>query len=384
MSSSYDVCICGGGIVGRAMALMLAGERMRVALVDAGLQPGTPTDPDPSARAPDVRAYAINQPSRQLLQSLRCWPEPALATPVLNMQVLGDQGGQLTFAADALGAQALAWIVDVPALEQALAQAIRYQALITVLDKAVDSASLTVVCEGHNSQTRAQWGVPWDVQPYQQHALATRLRTAKPHGQVARQWLTSDQILAFLPLGGADGQEVAVVWSMPSELAPQWQHASPEDFAQALETLSGLRLGHLQVSAPRACWPLQQAQAQRWVGQTPQGQAWALAGDAAHTVHPLAGQGLNLGLADVAELTRVLRERAYWRSIADPKVLRQYERARKSALATMGLALDGMQRVFMHPSGAVQSLRNWGLHRVEQSGPFKTWLARQAMGTATP
>ncbi len=108
---------------------------------------------------------------------------------------------------------------------------------------------------------------------------------------------------------------------------------------------------------------------------------WALAGDAAHTVHPLAGQGLNLGLADAESLARMVRTRDYWRGVGDLRVLRQYERERKAALLPVGLAMDGLQQLFGRSEGAVQSLRNWGMQGFEFSGPLKDWVARRAMGT---
>ena len=117
-----------------------------------------------------------------------------------------------------------------------------------------------------------------------------------------------------------------------------------------------------------------------WSGLSAQG-AWVLAGDAAHNVHPLAGQGLNLGLGDVAELVRILDERPYWRSVGDPKLLRQYERARKAELAMIGQTGDALQRLFANPHPALQTLRNLGMNGFQNSGPLKQWIARRAMGT---
>jgi 2-polyprenyl-6-methoxyphenol hydroxylase-like FAD-dependent oxidoreductase len=126
-------------------------------------------------------------------------------------------------------------------------------------------------------------------------------------------------------------------------------------------------------------WPLQLARASRWVGSRA-GKGWALAGDAAHTVHPLAGQGLNLGLADVSELAAVLHGREYWRSVGDEKLLRRYERARQADVLRMSLATDGLQQLFAHAGAPWQALRNWGMKGFERSGPIKAWVARQAMG----
>ena len=123
------------------------------------------------------------------------------------------------------------------------------------------------------------------------------------------------------------------------------------------------------------------SRAQVWSGFS-DGQAWVLAGDAAHTVHPLAGQGLNLGLADAACLAEVIGQRPYWRRAGDPKLMRQYERARKAEVLAMGMVTDGLQQLFGRQGDAWQLGRNWGMRGFERSGPLKHWLARRAMGVA--
>ena len=373
MAFSFDVCIRGAGIVGRTLALLLARERLRVGLVadaDGG--------PDPAAS--DVRAYALNAASRQTLQGLRCWPELAQATPVLGMQVHGDAGGLVAFDAARQRVEALAWIVDVPALAARLSEAVRFQPLIEQLPAPQD-APLTVVCEGRASVTRAGFGVEFEQSPYRQRAIATRLLCEQPHEQVARQWFAAGSILAFLPLGGPQGNSVAVVWSVDDALAGPLEALDAEGFAARLAEASHHALGRLTPAAERAAWPLQLASARRWIGSLAPGQrAWALAGDAAHTVHPLAGQGLNLGLADAVGLSQVLAARAYWRSLADERLLRRYERARKAELAALAGATDGLQRLFAHDGAAAQGLRNWGMRGFDLSGPLKDWVARRAMG----
>jgi ubiquinone biosynthesis UbiH/UbiF/VisC/COQ6 family hydroxylase len=328
-----------------------------------------------------VRAYALNQRSRDLLEAVRCWPAEEFATPVTGMQVHGDEGGHISFSAASQGTSALNWIVDVPVLENLLADALRFQPLIEVFD-APQAAALTVVCEGRASSTRAEFGAEFDVTPYGQWALAARVHCALPHGQIARQWFSQGEILAFLPLGGAGGSECAVVWSASPARAQALEAMAPEAFNEALQTASHNELGNVALSSARAAWPLQQAQALRWSGRNTQG-AWLLAGDAAHNVHPLAGQGLNLGLGDVEELVRILDGRPYWRGVGDLKLLRQYERARKADLALVGQTGDALQRLFNHTDPTVRALRNWGMNGFERSGAIKEWVARRAMG-ATP
>ncbi len=369
MKHPLDICIRGGGIVGHTLALLLARERLRVGLL-AQL---------PAADTPDVRAYALNAKSKALLESVRCWPDAQHATAVTGMQVFGDDGGAVTFDAADLTVPALTWIVDVPVLEARLADAVRFQPHVQLLD-APRAASLTVVCEGRASQTRAEFGVDFAVARYPQQAIAARLQCTKPHGQIARQWFVQDEILAFLPLDGASGQTVAMVWSAQATHVPDLLASSAADFCAELEKLSRGALGPLQLVSARASWPLQAAQASRWIGHTADGRAWALAGDAAHNVHPLAGQGLNLGLGDVQTLADVLHQRDYWRTAGDLKLLRQYERARRTEVGATALAMDGLQKLFSRHGNAWQSLRNWGMSGFDRSGPVKGWAARYAMG----
>lgn len=373
MAQKLDVCIRGDGMVGRTLALLLARQKLRVGLVSS-----------PSQHAADVRAYSLNSASRDLLSELRCWPDALHATPVRHMRVWGDGGGFTQFESSA--ADGLSWMVDVPVLEAQLAQAVRYQADITLLSSP-EPAALTVVCEGRASATRAELGVPFEVLPYQQHAVAARLRCSTPHQQQALQWFAQGpqglEILALLPLGGAQGDTVSVVWSLPSERATDKLTLSPEAFAQALTLASHGVLGQLELISERALWPLQLARAQRWTGHFADGSAWALAGDAAHTIHPLAGLGLNLGLADVAELAQVLKTRAthnYWRSVGDRYFLRRFERARKADMLPTWIACDGLQRLFSHPSPGVQTLRNWGMNGFNRLAPLKAWVMQCAMG----
>jgi 2-polyprenyl-6-methoxyphenol hydroxylase-like FAD-dependent oxidoreductase len=370
MALDPDVCIRGAGIVGRTLALLLARDRLRVELVRQAV---------PAAgAASDVRAYALNTASKNLLEMLRAWPDAQHATPVLAMQVHGDEGGEVQFNAQAEGVPALAWIVDVQALQERLADALRYQPLVEWVD-APRLAALTVVCEGRASTTRTEFGVQYNVTPYPQRAIAARLRCDKPHDQVARQWFADGEILAFLPLGGsgaaADGNSVAIVWSVQEQRAPDLLALDGAAFAAQLEAASHRCLGKLTLASERAAWPLQLAQADRWCGP-----GWVLAGDAAHTVHPLAGQGLNLGLADAKELAQVLHQREYWRSVGDVKLLRRFERARKADVLAMGAATDSLQQLFAQPAEPWTLLRNWGMRGFDRSGPLKQWVARQAMG----
>ena len=371
MTKTFDVCICGDGVVGRTMALLLAKERLKVALVT----------PASDVRPADIRAYALNSASKQLLESLRAWPDitgatACFATPVLSMQVWGDDGGAIDFSALASGQDALTWIVDVPQLEAQLQQACSYQGLIETVDAPV-SATLSIVCEGKNSITRSAVGAQWTRKPYAQQAIAARLESDQPHGGTARQWFGSHgEVLALLPMGGRLGNSLALVWSVGDDRAAVLENLPPEEFCMQLATACRHSAGNLRLTTERTSWPLALSSAGHWVGP-----GWALAGDAAHTVHPLAGQGLNLGLADATCLSQVLASREYWRSLGDEKLLRRYERARKTELAAVSAATDGLYSLFMQTGQVWQSARNWGMNGFAASMPLKNWLAKRAAGS---
>jgi 2-polyprenyl-6-methoxyphenol hydroxylase-like FAD-dependent oxidoreductase len=373
MAQTYDICIRGAGIVGRTLALHLAAKRLKVALVEL---PGVPSSQQ------DVRAYALNAQSRQTLEAVRCWPEAIHATPVLHMEITADTDAEVRFDARDQGVDALNWIVDVPVLEQQLAQAVQFQPLITVVTQA-QAATLTVVCEGRASATREEFGVEFETRPYAQSAVAARVKSTLTHQQTARQWFSNGEITALLPMQGPEGNFHALVWSVDAERAQTLMQSTDTEFTAALQTATRLAVGEIQLASPRASWTLQHAMAQRWSGvsaSAPLPGTWVLAGDAAHNVHPLAGQGLNLGLGDVAELVRTLDTRGYWQAVNDMRLLRQFERARKAAFAVVGGSGDSLQQLFSHPNTWVKSIRAWGMRGFDRCPHVKHWVAGQAMG----
>jgi ubiquinone biosynthesis UbiH/UbiF/VisC/COQ6 family hydroxylase len=367
-----DICIRGSGVVGQVLALLLARARIRSCLLA----------PEVAAR-PDLRSFALSAASRQVLMDLRVWPE--LNMPVQHMQVFGDTTGHVSFDAQA---QPLAWIVDAAALQERLSSAISFAPEIArVADSAaLPQADLTVICEGRLSQTREVTGIEFEQFAYAQSAIAAHVLCEKPHQATAWQWMRGGEICALLPRESGEpaesdtgGNSAALVWSVSQERAQELLGLSPADFVQALELATQGALGSLQLSSERAIWPLVVAQAKQWSGVAPWG-AWVLAGDAAHAVHPLAGQGLNLGLGDAVALAQAMAGKPYFRSFGDAKLLRSYERARKGDAAMLRLATDGLQRIFSAQDARLQSLRNWGMQSVDAAAPLKAWLMRQASG----
>ena len=368
MNKTYDVAVLGSGVVAHTLALLLARERLRVALLR---QPASP------AAGPDIRAYALNQAAHDLLTDLRVWPQAPAVTPVRQMWVCepDDERAATLKLQPPVATQPLAWIVDVPALEQHLQQAVAYQGTIEPVDQPVPAA-LTVICEGKHSRTRAQYGIEYEVQAYAHTAVAARLRCAHPHDGVARQWFQNGDVLALLPMDGPEGRLVALVWSVQHARAAELLALSAPAFADAVGQACGHALGAMSTEGQPAGWPLQLSRARHWVRP-----GVALAGDAAHAMHPLAGQGLNMGLGDVAELGRVLREREYWRSPGDWRLLRRYERARRADFDRMATLTDGLYGLFGHSDTRIQALRRWGLRAFDQLKPLKHLAIRQAQGS---
>lgn len=374
--NGFDVCVRGRGAVGLSLALELGRRGLRVALV---------AQPARADAGPDVRTYALNAASIELLSQLKVWDAlratPGAATRVIDMQVRGDADGELGFSAWQQGVAELAWIVDAAALERELAQAVRFAPHVDAVDAEVN-APLLALCEGKDSTTRAALGIEIERHDYGQTAIAARLVSDTPNQGVARQWFRAPDVLALLPFDGADAQPgYGLVWSLPDERAQALMALDAPAFEAELNAAVGTVAGTLRLAGERAAWPLRLARARRWFGALP-GQAdraWVLLGDAAHVVHPLAGQGLNLGLADVAALARVLGARESWRAITDERLLARYARERAAPTWAMGRMTDGLVHLFARPQGPLAELRNRGLTLVDHAAPLKRWLAGRAL-----
>lgn len=382
-SSGFDVCVSGSGAVAMSLALSLSAEGWRVAWAKA---------PDPAQlAAPDVRTYALNARAVALLDKLRVWPAlKAFACPVTEMAIQGDDRGSLSFSAWQQHVTELAWIVDAAALERLLGEALRFAPRVDVVSALTDQgapveAALLAVCEGKHSATRAALGVAFDRQDYGHWGVAARLQASLPHQGVARQWFRSPDVMALLPFNQPDPlASYGLVWSLPKERAQAMVAASPSEFEQALrlallqsDPQAAALVGELKLASEVAAWPLALAQAQRWSGP-----GWVLLGDAAHQVHPLAGQGLNLGLADVDTLVAVLRDARHnepWRSAGDERTLRRFVRQRQWPTQAMAGLTDGLLHLFADERAPFKTARNLGMSVVQGLGPLKHWLVGRAL-----
>jgi len=367
---SFDVEVRGAGIVGKTLALALAALGVDVALR------GKPT-----LAVDDVRAYALNRSSIALLRRVGAWDALAAdaKTAVHDMVVRGDAtGARVEFSAWQQCVAELAVITDAGALEHALESALAAAAHVTRVDlDAVVDATLVTHCEGRAAATLAALGEAtlFERNDTGQHAIAARVVSSLPHRRVARQWFRSPDVLALLPFDRPERERsYALVWSLPRERADELLALAAADFERELADAVASDVGALSLASQRAAWPLVVGGAESWSGP-----GWVLVGDAAHVVHPLAGQGLNLGLADVAALSAVIAGREPWRALGDERLLRRYQRQRAAPTWAMRQMTDGLLRLFAASSAPVRELRNNGMGLVDRVSPLKRWLTARAL-----
>jgi 2-polyprenyl-6-methoxyphenol hydroxylase-like FAD-dependent oxidoreductase len=365
---AVDVSIHGRGAVATALALALGRQGLEV-----WLSPAIATDP---ARA-DVRAYALSASSRRLLQGLEVWdalPRDAV-TPVYDMHVRGDAGaGRLRFSSWSQCVDALAWIVDAAELDGALNGALRFAAHVQRSGDA-PAAALTVYAEGKDSASRVALGVRFDRHSYGQSAVAARLTAERAHEGVAHQWFRSPDVLALLPFDRPTPERsFALVWSLPQDRASTLMQLEASAFEAELRAACADAPAGLRLASERSMWPLTIATADPVCGA-----GWVLVGDAAHVVHPLAGQGLNLGFGDVQVLADTLAAREPWRPLGDERLLRRYARERVWPVRSMSWLTDALVHGFASQQPWVRELRNRGMGLVDRAAPAKRWLVAQAI-----
>jgi ubiquinone biosynthesis UbiH/UbiF/VisC/COQ6 family hydroxylase len=388
-SSDLDVAIVGGGLVGLSLACALDGGGLRVALIDRGAPPSPLPD---SPLDWDVRVYAISPGSQAFLTGCGAWPDTARMAPVDAMQVYGDAGGgRLTFEAHEARVAHLAQIVEnrvlldalwprlqrsaVSVLAPAQCQAVAFEqdaALLTLDGQAPLRAKLLVAADGAQSWLRTQAGMPASTSPYEHSAVVANFEVDCAHRNNAFQWFRADGVLALLPLPGSRS---SMVWSAQQGVAEELMAASAEALAERVREASRGALGRLRLITPPAAFPLQLVRVPSLVRAR-----LALVGDAAHNLHPLAGQGVNLGFQDARELAQVLLQRGACHDAGEVRLLRRYERARREDILAMTWVTHGLQRLFGAAGRPASWVRNRGLSLVDSTGPIKQLLVRHALG----
>ena len=386
----YDVIIVGAGLVGAACALALQGSDLRVALLE-----GRAPAPLPADDSWDNRIYAISPGSVDFLDDLEIWKRlaPARMQRVEAMHIVGDNGvASLDFSAYETGVGQLAYIAESRLMQAALWQALRATPEVTVMcpaecagleiaedgvmlglsDGQVLSARLIVGADGARSWVRKQAGIAAQDKDYHQSGVVANFATEKPHAGIARQWFRADGILAYLPL---PGNRISIVWSTHTDHAQELLAMPPDHFCAEVAQAGQMALGELTALTPPVAFPLHLIQVERIAAPRV-----ALIGDAAHQVHPLAGQGVNLGFADARALAATLKSRGP-RDCGDALLLRRYERARKEEMIAMQSITDGLKELFGKQNAVVGAARNFGLSLTNRMGWLKQRLIRHALGS---
>lgn len=388
---NFDVIIVGGGMVGASLACALGDSRLKVAVVEGEATPLTW-----SRESYDIRVSAITRASQRYLEQLGAWTSMCAerVAPYGEMHVWDATGtGSIHFDAADLGEPDLGHIIENRVITKALVQRARSFGNVRWLCPAVPRrlflrsdcaqlqlddgtelrAQLLVGADGGRSWVRQQAGIRVGTQHYEQSALVTIVRTEMHHQNTAWQRFLPTGPLAFLPL--TEGHS-SIVWSTTEEQAGRLLELDDDAFKSELATAFEARLGAITELGPRAVFPLQGRHAEHYVRPH-----LALIGDAAHTIHPLAGQGVNLGFADSAALAEVILEaHAANKAIGAFKTLRRYERNRRGDNQLMLDSMDAFKRLFSNDNAGLSTLRNLGLDLVDRAGPVKQFFAARAMG----
>lgn len=395
METRADLLIVGAGMVGSALALALQDSGLDILVLDGSPLSIKPFDPQ-SAFEPRVSALSVA--SQRILQRLNVWDGIAArrVSPYGEMQVWDGSGtGQIHFSAASVHAEVLGHIVENRVVQDALLERLHDSDigllanarleqmrrsgddwLLTLADGRTLRAPLVIAADGANSAVRRLTGCATREWDYLHHAIVTSVRTTDAHQHTAWQRFTDEGPLAFLPLEREGEHWCSIVWSITPTEAERLMALGDDEFCRALEKAFEGRLGAVLSADPRLCVPLRQRHAKRYVAE-----GLALIGDAAHTIHPLAGQGVNLGFLDAAVLAEVLQHAVVrGERLADIRVLSRYERRRMPHNLALMAAMEGFERLFQADPLPLRWLRNTGLRCVDQLPEAKAMFVRQALG----
>lgn len=384
---TFDVAVVGGGLVGKTAALALTQSGYKTALL---AQAATPR---PANLAFDTRVYALSSSSQALLERLRVWQalDHGRLAPVYDMRVYGDAQAELHFSAYQASVPQLAWIAESSMIETSLDAALRFQpnltwfdaraqgldvrdeaAMLTLSSGQVLEASLIVGADGAHSWVRSQMGAKVERRDYRQTGVVANFKASLPHRETAYQWFHEGEVVALLPL--PDGH-VSLVWSAHTAHADDLLAYDPARLAAEVERVSHGKVGSLECVTPAAGFPLALQTVDKLIAPRV-----VLVGDAAHLIHPLAGQGMNLGLRDVAALADAIAHKESFRDLGDTVLLRRYERSRREDIRALMVATYGLQRLFAVPGSFAKAVRNAGMAFVGAQPLVKRLLVSAALG----
>lgn len=387
----YDIIITGGGMVGLTLACALGNSRLKVAVLEAFELPEISPEDDY-----DLRVSAISRASQQVFTSVGAWEgmKARRVSPFEYMHVWDATGdGVIHFDAADLGVDVLGHLIENRVVQLALLESIReldnvdyicpveIQSIeaqaplkqILLADGRRLSARLLVGADGANSKVRAAAGIDIEQSPYGQKGVVCVVKSSKHHQYTAWQRFLPTGPLAFLPL--KDGR-CSIVWSANDERADELVAMDEADFCRQLEQAFEYTLGKVESVGERGAFPLVRRHARQYVQP-----GLALVGDAAHTIHPLAGQGVNLGVLDAASLAQVILDADLQKKdFAAYPTLRKYERWRRGENSLMMHSMSGFKKLFSNEKPELSFVRNAGLKLVNQLGPIKHQFMRHAMG----
>ncbi|MFV2028962.1 UbiH/UbiF family hydroxylase [Neisseria sp. S1] len=383
MQTVYDTLIIGGGLVGAAMAVGLKRQNREVGLLE--IRPPS-TDEIALQQGWDARIYAISPANQAFLQSLGAWPSESRIQAVARMDVRGDNGGRIEFNAADIHSERLTSIAEnrwllaalwrqiealgIPVISEPAAaiETDNEKAILTLQNGQRLNTRLIIGADGANSWVRNQAGIQTREDAYNHHGVVANFHTEKNHHGTAYQWFKNGEVLAYLPL---PDNKISIVWSTaePEKLTA----LSPQELANAVTRQGEYALGQLSPLSPAFAFNLILRRPESTIAQRVM-----LIGDAAHTIHPLAGQGVNLGFGDVIEFAKISNGLP---DIGAHQVLKRYAQNRLEPVRTMQLGCDGLFKLFGEQNlPALPWLRNTGLNLVNAAAPLKNRLIKHAMG----
>lgn len=396
---SFDIVVVGGGMIGSALALGLSRQGWQVGLVEGASRDALLEAPEPASTVQgfEPRVSAISTASQRLLEELGAWSGVTESRHCGYREMIvwdGDGTGRIHFDAAELHARALGTIVENRNIVRALFREL-LASEVTLFDgvrvrtwsrtEGVEledgnrlAARLVIGADGANSRLRQWAGMPTREWDYDQQAIVCTVRTAKSHRYTAWQRFSPSGPLAFLPLlnESLDDRFCSIVWSQDTPEARRLMALGDDDFRVELERAIEGELGSVTAVSRRFAFPLRQRHAKDYVAD-----GLALVGDAAHTIHPLAGQGANLGYGDVrALLDEMKRAKSLDLTPEDELVLARYQRRRKGENLTMMAAMEGFKQLFARDELPLRWLRNAGMRWLDRLGPVKNRIAAEAMG----